>query len=282
MSLSSDRKLNILVAYPYMTKDVIEILESNQNSIRFLLDSGAFTAWKANKEIKVEEYCDFIESLPFKPWRYFTLDVIGDPEGTIDNYNHMLGCGLKPVPIFTRGEDPSMIDMYYNTSEVVGIGGLVGTRGNKGFVKSIMKKVGDRKVHWLGFNAKEFLSYYKPYMCDSSSWSSSVRYASCKLYDRNGRWYSVSKEDFAERPTETIFKLLTEYEMDPSRLADKSEWKNSGSGKYALEEMTCKSWVRYQIDIGRKLGVKFFLACASGWQVKLMHQAFDFWNKKGF
>jgi len=38
------------------------------------------------------------------------------------------------VPIFTRGEDPSVLDDYYKTSDVVGIGGLVGTQGNKGFV----------------------------------------------------------------------------------------------------------------------------------------------------
>ena len=262
-----------------MSDKVISILESNQDSIRFLLDSGAFTAWKANKEIKVEEYCDFIESLPFKPWRYFTLDVIGDAEGTEKNYQYMLDRGLKPVPIFTRGEDPAKIDMYYNTSDVVGIGGLVGTRGNKGFVKSIMKRVGDRKVHWLGFNAKEFLSYYKPYMCDSSSWLSAIRFASAQVYDKNGRWYSVKKSNFIDRPPKEMWDCIASYGIDPSRLSKNDEWLNPHDGSAAIEELTSKSWVKYQIDLFNKLNTNFFLSCATDWQLTILLQAYAHWMK---
>lgn len=276
MSIQST-KLNILVAYPYMSNSVIQVLKENQKDIRFLLDSGAFTAWKSGKPIQLDEYCKFIESLPFKPWRYFTLDVIGDPEASFKNYEIMIKRGFSPVPIFTRGEELSMIDKYYETSDVLGIGGLVGTKGNKGFVKGIMKYIGNRRVHWLGFNAKEFLPAYKPYMCDSSSWAGAVRFASCKLYDKNGRWLTVGKKDFQKRPTNDILKVIAGYGIDPKRLAVAGEWKNSGSGKYALEELTCKSWTKYQLDIGDKLGVKYFLACASDWQIKLMLQSYKYW-----
>lgn len=275
-------KLNILVAYPYMKPNVIDLLKERQNDIRFLLDSGAFTAWKAGTTIDVNEYCDFIESLPFKPWRYFALDVVGDHEATMKNFVHMIDRGLKPIPIFTRGQDISVLDEYYKHSDVVGLGGLVGTKGNKGFVKGIMEHVGDRKVHWLGFNNKDFLSYYKPYMCDSSSWLSAVKFASCNLYDVNGRWTRVGKQDFAKKPTERVWRIISKYGMDMTRLADKGQWKNSGSGEYAIEELTCKSWSRYQIDVGRKLDINFFLACACHWEIKLLHQAHQFWLTQGF
>lgn len=274
-------KLNILVAYPYMSNSVISILKEKEEDIRFLLDSGAFTAWKAGKPIDLDEYCTFIENLPIKPWKYFTLDVIGDPEASHKNYEIMLERGFNPVPIFTRGEDLSMIDEYYKTSDVLGIGGLVGTKGNKGFVKGIMEHIGDRKVHWLGFNAKQFLTFYKPYMCDSSSWSAAVRYASCKLYDRNGKWYNVTKKDFIKRPPREIYDLIYRYGIDPKLLAKNAEWKNSGKGEYALEILTCRSWTRYQLDIKKKLGINFFLACASDWQIKLMHESWTYWNKNG-
>lgn len=280
-----DRKevpLNILVAYPYLKADVLKIIEERKDDIRLLVDSGAFTAWKAGKEIKVEDYEEFINNLPVKPWRYFTLDVIGDPQGTEDNYKYLLSKGMNPIPIFTRGESLDIIDEYYKTSDVVGLGGLVGTKGNKGFVKGVMEIIGDRKVHWLGFNAKDFLGYYKPYMCDSSSWSAAVRYASCKLYDRNGKWYHVQKKDFITRPKKEIYNLIEEYGIDPRVLAQSSQWKNSGRGDYALEVLTCRSWTRYQMDIKMKLGINFFLACASGWQVKLMHESYEFWLEKGF
>jgi hypothetical protein len=273
-------KLNILVAYPYMSKGVIEIIKENQDKIRFLLDSGAFTAWKAGKPIKLDDYCKFIENLPFEPWRYFTLDVIGDPEKSFENYQTMLNRGFRPIPIFTRGEDVSMIDEYYKTSDVLGIGGLVGTKGNKGFVKGIMEIIKDRKVHWLGFNAKEHLAYYKPYMCDSSSWSAAVRYAALKLYDKNGKWIQVGKHDFRRRPNENILKIIRGFDMDPVRFSNSGEWKNSGSGKYALELATYRSWTKYQKDIGDKLDINFFLAYASEWQIRLMIESFRFWEDK--
>ena len=158
------RKLNILVAYPYMKSGVINILHENSEKIDFLLDSGAFTAWKAGQSINVIDYINFIKSLPFTPWRFFNLDVIGDAKASDINHRAMMEHGLNPIPIFTRGDDISSIDEMYRHSDIVGIGGLVGTSGNKGFVKSVMKVVGDRKCHWLGFNAKEFIAHYKPYM----------------------------------------------------------------------------------------------------------------------
>jgi hypothetical protein len=264
-----------------MKNDVIQILKDNQNDIRFLLDSGAFTAWKAGKPIHLDDYCRFIESLPFKPWRYFTLDVIGDPHASLKNYETMLKRGFNPIPIFTRGEDIKMIDEYYKTSDVVGIGGLVGTPGNKGFVKGIMKIIGDRKCHWLGFNAQEFISHYRPYMCDSSSWSSSFRYASACVYDRNGRWERFTKKDFAKKPKIELINLILDHDVDPKRLAINSEWSNGNREReYAIETITHRTWVKYQQDISNKLSVNFFLACSTEGQVKLMIRALYFWRNK--
>lgn len=264
-----------------MKVDVVKVLAENQDSIRFLLDSGAFTAWKAGKPIGLDSYCKFIESLPFKPWRYFNLDVIGNGEASFKNYEIMRARGFNPVPIFTRGENISMLDEYYKTSDVVGIGGLVGTKGNKGFVKGIMRVVGDRKVHWLGFNSQEFISHYKPYMCDSSSWSSSFRYASACVYDRDGRWLRFTKKQLALRPDQKLIELISDHEILPSRLANDAEWSNGNREKeFAIETLTHRTWVKYQKDVFKKLGVNFFLACSTAGQVKLMARAYNFWEKR--
>jgi hypothetical protein len=278
VSRLSDPILNILVAYPYMKANVVRELESAKDRIRFVLDSGAFTAWKAGREIPLDDYCQFIEKLPFKPWRYFTLDKIGDPDGTMKNYETMLSRGFKPVPIFTRGENPALLEKYYETSDVVGIGGLVGTLGNKSFVKGIMELVGPRKVHWLGFNAAEFIPFYKPYMCDSSSWSSSFRYASARVYCGNGAWMPFTKKDFARKPDEKLLSVIREHSVDPRRLARDDEWSNGNKEReYAIETLTHRTWVKYQQDLELKLGTKFFLACSTDGQVRLMTRAFDFW-----
>ena len=273
-------KLNLLVAIPYMKGTILDILRENQGRIRFLLDSGAFTAWKAGKPIALDDYCRFLESLPIQPCRYFTLDVIGDPKASLKNYETLLKRGFKPVPIFTRGESPSALDDYYKTSDVVGIGGLVGTQQNRGFVNGIMKHVGKRRVHWLGFTSPDYLKVYKPYMCDSSSWNGAIKFASLKIYDRDGRFVSCQKRDFMKHPPTQVLRLLREYEIDPSTLAKVGNWKNSGKGIYPTEVIAFRSFVRFQGDVTRGLGTKMFLAIASDWQARLMIEAYDFWERR--
>lgn len=281
MNSSDDEpRLNLLAAYPYLNRQLIEVLQGSKDQIRFVLDSGAFTAWKAGKPIALDDYCRFIDSLPIKPWRYFTLDVIGDPEGTIKNYETMLARGYKPVPIFTRGERLEMLDHYYKTSDVVGIGGLVGTQKNKGFINGIMKHVGDRKVHWLGFTSTDYLKHYRPYMCDSSSWASALIYASVKLYDRNGRFVSVKKADFKTKPSDDVLRILREYEVDPSELGKAGSWKNSGKGDYPIEVVTFRSITKYQRDITKNLKTKMFMAVVADWQARLAIEAYNFWERK--
>lgn len=275
----SASKLNLLVAYPYLKESVVESLRQGGEDIRLVVDSGAFTAWKAGKPIALDDYCRFLEALPVKPWRYFTLDVIGDPDGSLVNYDKMLQRGFKPIPIFTRGEDVAMIDEYYKTSDVVGIGGLVGTKGNKGFVNGIMRAVGNRKVHWLGFTNLDYMKHYKPFMCDSSGWSSSFRYASAKVYAGNGAWKSFTKQDLQGRPSDALLALIRSHGVDPARLARMDEWSNGNREKeFAIETLTHRTWVKYQADVERNLGTKFFLACSTDGQVRLMHRAYQHWR----
>ncbi len=278
---SSEKKLNLLVAYPYANSRVFDELKKAEHKIRFLLDSGAFTAWKAGKEISLDDYCSFLEKIPVKPWRYFSLDVIGNPEATMENYQKMLERGFTPLPIFTRGENCSAIEKYYETSDVVGIGGLVGTKGNKAFVNGIMKKIGKRKVHLLGFTNPDYIKHYRPYMCDSSSWSSSVRYASAAVYLGNGQWKSFTKKTMANKPPADLMEAIRNHGVDPYRLSLSSEWSSGNREKeFAIETVAYRTWVRYSIDVEKNIGTKLFLACSAGRQVRLMVRAFDYWSEQ--
>lgn len=269
-------KLNVLVAYPYATPPMLKRLAEFKDSVRFVLDSGAFTAWKAGKPIELDDYCRFLEGLPVKPWRYFLLDVIGDPHGTMRNYETMLKRGFTPVPIFTRGEDPSVLEDYYKTSDVVGIGGLVGTRRNKGFVNGIMKHVGGRKVHWLGFTVPEFVLHYRPYMCDSSSFDSPLRFGILSLYVGRGRSITVRSKDFMERPSEEVIEAVRRYGEDPAKLAIRAEWVNSGRNRTTLERLTYKSAVAMNRDLESRSGAKIFFACTAEWKIPSLHFGLDY------
>lgn len=259
-------KLNLLVAYPYM-QGQHQVLQENADILRLLVDSGAFTAWKAGKEIELDDYCRFIETLPVKPWRYFTLDVVGDPHGTLRNYETLLKRGFKPVPIFTRGEDPSVLEDYYKTSDVVGIGGLVGTQGNRGFVRGIMRHVGDRKVHWLGFTVFDFVKHYRPYMCDSSSWTSGSRFGTFDLYMGRGRMIKVTKAKMAEKPSQQILDRVRYYGLDPAGLGIKDNWHG---GRTYNRILGGYSHVHLSHEIGLNLGTKQFLASTTALETSIL------------
>lgn len=256
-----DLKNNILVAYPYMKADVIDRLSRYRSSIRFVLDSGAFTAWRAKKPVKLDDYCRFIESLPVEPWRYFALDVIGDPKRTMENYQTMVRRGFNPIPIFTRGEDPSVLDDYYATSDVVGIGGLVGTLGNKGFVKGIMRSVGQRKVHWLGFTDIKFISFFRPYMCDASSWAYVSKFAYVFVYLGLGRHDYMYKREIRKLINEAkVRQSICALGINPDDLLDDKNWRGANCASLRL---SVAGTIRRNLDVEQKFGTKVFSACAS-------------------
>lgn len=265
----TDVRLNLLVAYPYLisTPDTLRSVEANQDKVRFLIDCGAFTAWKAGKPIELDDYCRFIEALPFRPWRYFALDVIGDPEGTRRNYETMLARGLNPVPIFTRGEAIDELDRYYETSDLVGIGGLVGTQGNRGFVRGIMERVGTRKVHWLGFTNPAFLKAYRPYMCDSSSWEGGARFGQARLYLGGGKLVAFNREVVQGGIPPHYASALRRLGFDPGAFQCESAWRG---GESQSRRLGAASYVAFSLDAQRHIGTLVFMALASNYANALL------------
>lgn len=267
--------LNILIAYPYWFKDMPETFKSIDEcgQLRLLIDSGAFTAWKSGNPIKLDDYCRFIETLPIKPWRYFALDVIGDPHGTMQNYETMLKRGFTPVPIFTRGEDPSVLETYYQTSDLVGIGGLVGTQQNKGFVKGLSKFIKGRRVHLLGFTNKTFVKVLRPYSCDSSSVNSSLRFAHIDIFDRRlGTWVKVNKNTFKTKPNGDLLRLLQSYDVDVRKLGLTVNW--SGVPCEAMH-LNYRSHLRASLLYEGMLDVRYFLAVSTTQQVSWLVKHHD-------
>lgn len=262
-------KLNLLIAFPYLKGKLVKLL-NKENSIRLLLDSGAFTAWRTGRPIKLDDYCRFIEELPFKPWRYFSLDVIGDPDRSFINYEKMIRRGFSPVPIFTRGDDSDMIDEYYKTSDVLGIGGLVGTTGNKNFVKGVMERIGKRKAHWLGFVRHDFVNYYRPYMCDASSWGHASRNGDLKVYTGRGVIKSYRKKDFVTKPEPDILETMASYGISSSDLRRQSFWSNGNE----LNTVAARMWVRRSIETEKMLGTHLFLAFVSTSECKMLLNGF--------
>lgn len=283
LTTSSFPKLNLLCAYPYFKQPVIDIMKTRsfQENVNMLVDSGAFTAWKQGKPIRLKDYLRFLDSLPYDPYGYFMLDVIGQPEQTRANYTTMYDHGYRPIPIFTRGEEFDELENYYATTDYVGIGGLVKTPGAQGFVKRIMQKVNGRKVHLLGFGNQVMIKATRPYSVDASTWASALTYARISLYVGSGKWIALTKKHFQDKPKPEVLAALARYDVDYLELAQQKNWRNSGKGDVAIEHLTFRSFIRYAIDMEQVIGTKYFLAIASDWQARLALEAY-LWAKQKY
>jgi len=252
-----ERRLNLLVAYPYLNADQGELIREHGDRTRFVLDSGAFTAWRTGKPVVLDDYCRFIETTKIPIWRYFALDVIGDPDGTRRNLDTMLQRGLKPIPVFTRGEDPKHLDELYEVSDVVAVGGLVGTKGNKGFVKGIMRHVGDRKVHWLGFTSPNYVKHFRPFMCDAANWENASRFGVLRLHMGGGHYKGFQRQTFANRPPDEAIRAVRRLGYDPNVLASEKSWRGTWSPLRLLGAATAIDFVT---EVQRNVGTLVFLA----------------------
>lgn len=253
-------KLNLLTAFPYADTANVAFLARNKDRIRLLVDSGAFTAWKLGKPVEMDDYCRFIETCPATPWRYFMLDVIGDPHATRANYDTMLGRGLNPIPIFTRGEDPRALDDYFATSEVVGLGGLAGSGQRPApYLKWLWPQLAGRQVHILGFSRFDWLKILQPYTCDSSTWEQAGRFGSADVYLGNGRFKTLRKHHFLERPAPELMDAIARLGLDPYALQKNEAWHGGAS---LARWLGASSWVAAQMDISRNLPTSLFLAYA--------------------
>lgn len=259
MLQSNKPKLNILVSYAYWQDRIIANLEESVD-VKLFIDSGAFTAWKQGKEIKLNDYCAFLKDIPVKPWNYFVLDVVGDSEKTMRNYLEMMEKGFKPIPIFTRGSDIKDIETYGETSKIIGIGGVAGTSKSLNYLEWLHLRIpNDIKLHWLGVTQSAMIVRHKPYSADSSSWSQTGRFGTLRIYLGKGRWKNTSRNQLKTvAPNPAVKKALESYSSNWADLQKESSWLNSSRNLAGL--ISTQSWLRFSKEIEEKTGTKIFAA----------------------
>lgn len=269
-------KFPVLISYamvkesPIGPRDFEMLVKSPHTEV--LLDSGAFTALNAGKEILLEEYMEFLKEWEDQLFGYLALDVLGDPAGTDANLQVMLNDGLKPIPVHVRGDEQARMDQLFGWSDWVALGGLrrphVGW-SSKSYVKQKMLWAQGRNVHWLGYTNQGMVRGFKPYSCDCSNWSSGARWGTFQTYLGDWQWKNygnisdVLKKPFSKRELE-IFETIG---FDAYMLRDKRYWRGlpdeDGVIDYrthAAFMVTADSWVRYIRDMRSKVGTRAFLA----------------------
>lgn len=149
----------VLFSYYYLRSRRAWLAHAERLGLKILLDSGAFTVWKASgkgrpvQEITLDDYMSFIRKYEHLLEGYVCLDVVGDYQATKKNLAAMEAMGLSPIPVYHMGvpigELQNLVEQGY---PVIALGGTVdaGKTAIKEFLSTVFSLYPDQAFHGLG------------------------------------------------------------------------------------------------------------------------------------
>jgi hypothetical protein len=189
---------NILESWHYVKKQRY-VDDMRREGAKVFLDSGAFSAWTLGVKLSVREYCEYIQQnrdilrIEDGDLMASVLDGIGDPLATYRNQLEMEERGVRPLPCFHFGEDPTYLEHYVRNYTYITIGGMVGKSAvqlqnwlDVIFEKYICDGTGRArlKVHGFGMTSIPLMWRYPWYSTDSSSWIQATSFGSVVIPER--------------------------------------------------------------------------------------------------
>lgn len=188
---------NILNSYWYFKGNIPFIQDVIANTEKFILDSGAFSAFTCGKQIYLDQYLEYVNSIERKDaFEYITLDVIGDGAKTYALLEKTWEAGHTPVPVFHAGSNMGqLVAMCDMGIERLCLGGLVG-KDNKHFLDEAWRIILKHqrtpiRVHGLGLTNFRDMIRYPWFSVDSSSVSGCYRFGRAfRYYDRHNKRFA--------------------------------------------------------------------------------------------
>lgn len=290
-----DKKLNILIAYPYFKDSLKYIDNRDPDSYRLIIDSGAFSAYNCGLNVTLDDYCKFLKQIRYERFEAAVqLDVVFNPEETKLNLIKMRDLGFKVNPVFTRGDDFEYFDKLIEDKEYIFVGGVQGLGSiPRIFAKKCLERSKGSKVHYLAFVRPDWLNHYKPYSCDSSTWSSGARFGKLSIYSGNGRIFTYERKDFINKPDSETIELLKSLGLNMNELKNLSKqnaWKNIMYDKFDksfkdssgfIIFVSILSYIKYSISAQNKIGSKIYMAIGDKTYLKYFFYAYDFMIERG-
>lgn len=171
---------NFLCSYVVSPKEPKHFLGTYKSII---IDSGAFSAWNSGKEVDIEKYIEYAQSLD-PDWTYINLDVIPKTGSTPKEIERCIEKGkenflyiktkLKNVlPVYHYGEKLSVLKWYMEHTDYIGISPANDTseKVKREFLNNVFSITRDKiKCHGLGYSSLEGMTKYPFYSVDSISY----------------------------------------------------------------------------------------------------------------
>lgn len=162
----------------------------NYGSKKLFLDSGAFSAYTQNKQINIQQYCEYIKKYEKDIELYAGLDVIGDCVATRKNIEFMENQGLKPLPTFHYKSPLEELHRLSEKYDYIALGGLVPLALHRTKLRlwldtcfCIIKD--NCKIHGFGLNAFWAWNRYPFYSVDATSWVAGGKFRQIVKFEGN-------------------------------------------------------------------------------------------------
>ncbi len=183
---------NALVSYAFFRTRVPEIKVHHDLGMRFIGDSGAYSAHTQGKIITLDAYADWLTDLAGRLVWCASLDVIGNPEATWVNFIRLRATGHQVVPTIHVGTDIRELDRYVDRGcDLIGLGGMAKRKDPKALMRwlvPIFRYARDVhpqvRFHGWGMTRREILMHLPFWSVDSSGFGQVYRFGRLDLFDQ--------------------------------------------------------------------------------------------------
>lgn len=272
----------VLVSYYYLNPsllDMIRALKSRQ--VPTMLDSGAFSAFSLGKPVGLDDYVSFCKDHAHNFTQYVQLDKIRDAATSRVWLQKMYDAGLKPMPVFTVGDDEKEFDWFYSFNKRICVAGNPTSKsstwgiGNSGsfteaktayearFERFWRMAKGDIKMHGLSFTRGIAAWKSRCWSVDSSTWANGQRYGKIMMFSQTKGcnqhpWSKYAKAKFLDL-TDPVANYFVKCGV---KVEDLMQPEASQTALSMISILSCEAWLSYAIN-SRARGVTFFFAAAS-------------------
>ena len=139
----------------------------------WVLDSGAFSAWKSGRHVELQTYIDKAKELMESDGQLveiYALDVIGDWKTSKANCDEMWRQGVPAIPCFHVGEPWDVLINLANDYPKIALGGAVGYRRKDDWAEQCFARVWPKLIHGFGYGSEESIMRVPWHSTDATNW----------------------------------------------------------------------------------------------------------------
>lgn len=217
--IQDSQKPALLISFVYSKKFLLE--RARYRYRHWVMDSGAFTAWKSGAPISLDAYTDICrEQLSADPTlrEVFALDVIGDWQASLRNAEAMWNAGVPAIPCYHYGEPEHVLLSLARDYPKIALGGMVGLKPSVKlrFAQQCFARVWPKPIHGFGVGTEAMLMAVPWHSVDATNWE----IGPCKY----GRW-AAYKQHVPVRGSGHDLRVEIAHYLKMERLA-RHRWAN--------------------------------------------------------